>query len=162
MNPTFVYQIENGSYCWYNGSEERQGMSDEVAVVFDDGPGSCILLKHGPPELVTKWMVDTMEQYERGGVSEFTRYWKLASGKLDVDELNQAISTAGYRPVFLPAKEEPIYPDWVYQLAAHYARNHDKECGKDAVEKEARLHEMRLKLIWDTRTESKKYWETIR
>ena len=81
-----------------------EGMSDEVAVVFDDDPAAqtVVMLKHGPPEKIKIWWNATRKAYRESGNGDFCRYFKMVEGKLDLEELNKCISSSGYRPTFLP------------------------------------------------------------
>lgn len=100
----FQYKLEFGSYCWYGATGRMEHMSDEVAIVFDDDPDlhGPVMLKHGDPARVQAWWDDTKRKYRDAGAEDLTRDWKMASGKLDLEELNKAISISGYRPKFLP------------------------------------------------------------
>lgn len=101
--PPFQYQVQFGSYYWYGHSGLMQSMSDEVAVLFDDDyHAGLTLLKHGSPDVVEAYFRRMIQAYKDSNQDHMFRYLKLVSGKLDVDELNRAISTSGYRPSFLP------------------------------------------------------------
>ena len=80
-----------------------QSMSDEVAVLFDDDfHAGLTLLKHGAPDVVEAYFFKMIQTYKDSNQDHMFNDLKVVSGKLDVDELNRAISTSGYRPKFLP------------------------------------------------------------
>lgn len=93
MSADYNYRMNCGQYVLHDGDQPIGKVMDEVALAIDLETGS--ILKHGHPELVSKWM----EEY-RGKLHsvspEMAAKLVLLMGRIPHDELNRCIQITGY------------------------------------------------------------------
>lgn len=82
------YSLEHGSYYLKTESGQIRFMTDEVAIAFS--AQELILLKHGRPEDVARWL--------SWAANQNTIFGRLIilQGKLPIDVLNRILDTTGY------------------------------------------------------------------
>jgi hypothetical protein len=101
------YELYMGTYYLMEEKRIIHGC-DEVAIAFTkEQDGTYILMKHGDPELVKKWVNRTREVYTDLGVP-YSPYSDgyipdlyMITGKFPVEDLNRIIDTSGWIKYFL-------------------------------------------------------------
>jgi len=101
------YELYMGTYFLMEGKRILHGC-DEVAIAFTkEQDGSYILMKHGNPQLVQKWIDRTREIYTDLGQPIFMVHpgyipdLYMITGKFPVEDLNRLIDTSGWVKYFL-------------------------------------------------------------
>jgi len=101
------YELYMGSYYLMEEKRIVQGC-DEIAIAFTkEQDGSYILMKHGDPELVKKWVDRTREIYRDLGQPcsplspGYVPDLYMIKGKFPVEDINRILDTTGLIKVFL-------------------------------------------------------------
>jgi hypothetical protein len=100
------YIIKHGEYYYAkDGVNPGPKGSTEIAIAMDThDAGSDMpytMLKHGDPELVTKWFNAAVEKYKAAGLDDIADQMILVQGQFELEELNKFIGTSGYGKRFL-------------------------------------------------------------
>jgi len=98
------YQKVGDVYVLRDDGGRVLGRYPEVAISYsiepdnpDDFPVPGTLHRHGDPEVVARWMEDTVRVYrEEGFYSECNSLRRFKSGKWDLEELNKILNITGY------------------------------------------------------------------
>ena len=94
------YELYMGSYYLMEEKRIVHGC-DEIAIAFTkEQDGNYILMKHGDPELVQKWVDRTRELY-KDSLTHTSPDFYMITGKFPVEDLNRLIDTSGWVKVFL-------------------------------------------------------------
>ena len=94
------YELYMGTYFLMEGKKIVHGC-DEVAIAFTkEEDGSYILMKHGNPELVKKW-ISKAEQLYKDSLTHISPGFYMISGKFPVEDLNRILDTTGWIKFFI-------------------------------------------------------------
>lgn len=103
--PISRWSFEHGSYYLYGPSGDIRWMTDQVAIGYDvtsDGP---VIMKHGPPDMVTQWAEQAAARYREAGFEPEVAVLTLPRG-FPAEEINRCIDTAGYLATVLEQVEK--------------------------------------------------------
>lgn len=105
--PEFKYTNNGFEYIFYCDNEELF-RTTEVAICFDKAVG-CIL-KHGKPEVVSKYLTTARQAFIAAGAPEMANdVVSISSDSFDIKELNKILDTTGYINKFLESNKLFVY-----------------------------------------------------
>ena len=98
----YHYELIDGRYCLKDDDTGDVLYSmNEVAVCFSKteylpNKINYVLHKHGNPEIVHKWYVETKKKYFDHNLKDCADDLEYIQGKFPVEELNKVLSISGY------------------------------------------------------------------
>ncbi|MEJ6003794.1 hypothetical protein [Paucibacter soli] len=90
----FNYRLNCGQYVLHDGDRPVRRVLDEVSLAFTETDG--VLVKHGDPESVQKWVSTTQGKYRAAGFEESAAGLVCITGRFPLEDLNRCLSTTGF------------------------------------------------------------------
>ena len=93
VNNEYNYCLIGTQYVLHKGDQPLGAVLDEVSLAIDTHTGS--VLKHGGPEMVTRYVQDTRAALRAGNPAWADALVQL-TGRLKLEDLNKCLSISGF------------------------------------------------------------------